>query len=450
MCGIVGIYSEKKIELMPLLYFGLIGLQHRGQEASGIILSDGKKNLNDLYFRRLASAKNSVDHLFAKKDIPHKGKFISGVGHNRYSTAGSTTNLNNVQPFLFETKHGLVGIAQNGNLPDAFQIRKCLKKQGEIFLSDSDTEIIPKLILRSKKSSLVEAIKEVLPMIHGSYSLLFITQDEIIAARDPFGFRPLCLGEFDHGYMIASEKSAFKEKFGIKFIREVERGEILVINKNGLESTKMKVPKNAAYCIFELIYFARPDSYQFGHHVADFRMMAGKLHAQRYPLDIDAVVPIPDSALYFSQGYFAESNIPLTLALLRNHYVGRTFITPGEKDINAKLSPIESLIHGKAIGLLDDSIVRGTTSGEIVNIVRKCNPSSVHFNVGSPPVVGNCPFGIDIKSTKELATRKGTVKDICNFIGADSLTYLDMDDLRTAAGNADDFCYGCFTGKYPS
>ena len=395
------------------------------------------------------SASNSVDYLFAENDIPLEGKFNLAIGHNRYSTAGSVKNLNNVQPLLAKTKYGFVGIAHNGNLPAANSMRHNLEKDGDIFHSDSDTEIILKMISRSKRDSLAEAIAETLEMIRGSYSLLFITKDMIIAARDPFGIRPLCLGQFDHGYVVASEQGSFSKKFGMKFLREIERGEILSIGKDGLNSIKMDIPKHAAHCIFELIYFARPDSFQFGHDVADFRMRTGKLHAGRYPLNIDAVVPIPDSALYFAQGYSMQSGIPLVLALLRNHYVGRTFINPGEKDISAKLSAIRNLIQGKSIGLKDDSIVRGVTSGAIVDIVRGCDPSSVHFGVASPPLVAHCPLGIDIKTKEELITNGRDIEKIRAFIRADTLNYLHMDDLRDAAGNAEDYCFGCFTGEYP-
>ena len=451
MCGIIGIYSEKKIELMSLLYFGLLGVQHRGQESSGVILSNGETELEHLHFRRLSTGKNSVDSLFAKKNIPIGEKFSLAIGHNRYSTSGSVKNINNIQPLLAKTRYGTLGIAHNGNLPQSLAMRDELSKQGDIFFSDSDTEIILKLIARSKRSSLVEAIIETLEVIGGSYSLLFITKDEIIAARDPYGIRPLCLGQFDHGYMIASEQSSFNKNLGVNFVREIERGEILVINNEGLKTHKMNIPQNAAHCIFELIYFARPDSFQFDHSVADFRMQTGKLYSRRHSsLAIDAIVPIPDSAMYFAQGYSDESGLPLKLALLRNHYIGRTFITPGRKNIQAKLSPIESLIRDRHISLVDDSIVRGTTSKNMVDIVRECEPKAVHFGVASPPIIGHCSLGIDIKSEEELAISGGrSVEDIRQSIHADTLNYLCMEDLRKATSHPDDFCYGCFTGKYP-
>ena len=267
---------------MSLLYFGLLGVQHRGQESSGVILSNGETELEHLHFRRLSTGKNSVDSLFAKKNIPIGEKFSLAIGHNRYSTSGSVKNINNIQPLLAKTRYGTLGIAHNGNLPQSLAMRDELSKQGDIFFSDSDTEIILKLIARSKRSSLVEAIIETLEVIGGSYSLLFITKDEIIAARDPYGIRPLCLGQFDHGYMIASEQSSFNKNLGVNFVREIERGEILVINNEGLKTHKMNIPQNAAHCIFELIYFARPDSFQFDHSVADFRMQTGKLYSRRH------------------------------------------------------------------------------------------------------------------------------------------------------------------------
>lgn len=435
---------------MPLFYFGLLGAQHRGQEASGMILSNGETDLEHLHFRRLSISKNSVESLFAKKSIPIEEEFNSAIGHNRYSTSGSVKNINNVQPLLAMTRYGALGIAHNGNLPESLAIRQELSRQGDIFFSDSDTEIILKLIARSKRNSLVEAIVETLKMIRGSYSLLFITKDKIIAARDPYGIRPLCLGQFDYGYMIASEQNSFNKSLGVKFVREIERGEILVIDRKGLETFKMNVPKNAAHCIFELIYFARPDSFQFGQSVADFRMQTGRLYSQRHPLAIDAIVPIPDSAMYFAQGYASESGHPLELALLRNHYIGRTFITPGQKNIWAKLSPIESLIRNQSVSLVDDSIVRGTTSKDIIDIVRGCGPRAVHFGVASPPIIGHCSLGIDIKSEEELVMSGGRcVDDVRRLIHADTLNYLCMEDLRKAAVHPDDFCYGCFTGKYP-
>lgn len=452
MCGIAGIFSEKPIEMLELLYFEMMAVQHRGQECSGILLSDGETPISEMYFRRLAGGLNSVNHLFAKQRVPDRStKFRIVMGHNRYSTSGSVAKEANCQPFLAETKYGLVGIAHNGNLPYAHERRARLQEEGVIFSSDSDTEHILILLSRSKKKTLEEAIIDALGQVRGSYSLLFMTRDKLIAVRDPLGFRPLVLGEYDYGWTVASETCAFSEEGrGVKFVREVGRGEMVVMEGNKMQSILLpNIPDHAAHCIFELIYFARPDSFQFGHSVADFRMETGRLHARRHGLGVEAVASIPDSANYFAYGHALELGVPVRPSLLRNHYSGRNFINPRRKDMYMKLSPILSLIEGCWLSLDDDSIVRADTSRQVISMVRACRPRRVDFSVASPPIYGRCPYGIDIKNKLELATNGRDVEGIRELIGADALYYLNMEDLKFATGNPNDFCFGCFGGEYP-
>jgi len=453
MCDLSGIHAEKPIEMLELLHYQMMAGQHRGQEASGVLLSDGNRCISELHIRRLSGGTNSVNHLFAKKSMPgRETKLTLAIGHNRYSTAGSIAKNENTQPLLAKTKYGLVGVGHNGNLPYAGDKRAELEQDGSIFISDSDTELILVLISRSKRETLEEAIIEALGQVRGSYSLLFMTKDKMIAVRDPYGFRPLVLGEHDYGYTISSETCAFsEEEWGVRFVREINRGEMVVIEGNKMYSIVLPhMPQFAAHCVFELIYFARPDSFMFGHSVADFRIETGRLHAKRYPLDVEAVVSVPDSANYFAEGHAAELGVPVALALLRNHYSGRNFINPKRKSIYHKLSPIRSRIENKALSLDDDSIVRADTSRQVVRMVRTCRPRSIDFSVASPPVRGRCPYGIDIKNELELATNGRDVEGIRQMIDSDSLNYLDMADLRAAVRSPKDFCFACFLGKeYP-
>lgn len=453
MCGIAGIFAEKPIKMLDSMYFMMLANQHRGQEASGIVLSDGESPIGQLHFRRLAGGVNSVNHLFSKKDLVslEGRRFFLALGHNRYSTAGSVAKNENVQPLLAKTRFGEIAIAHNGNIPNADELKEELEKDGDIFMSDSDTEVILKLISRSRRSTPEEAIMEAVQRVRLSYSLIFMTRDKMIALRDPYGIRPLSLGSFDHGYVISSEPCAFSASKGMKFVRELRRGEMLVISKDGTSSLDCPdIPQNSAHCIFELIYFARPDSFMFGQQVAEFRMKTGLLHAKRYQINVDAVVPIPDSANFFAQGHARGLGVPLSLALLRNHYSGRTFINPGKRDIDIKLSPIRSLIKGVRLAVDDDSIVRSNTSRAVIRLMRTCRPAELHFCVACPPIFGYCPYGIDIKNSTELATHGRDVEDIRTLIDANTLNYLGMEDLRSAVPNPDDFCYGCFGGGYVS
>jgi len=451
MCGIFGVYSKNPLEIVPILHDGLLMLQHRGQEGTGVALSDGQQIIHE---RRLAKEGNSVRHFFGKFNYTIN-KFLIGIGHNRYSTAGSSEELKNIQPLLLkETRFGDIAVAHNGTIPNASVMKKMLGSLGDGFSSDSDTEIILKYIVRSKRNDLIEAIIDSLERIVAAYALVFLVKDKLIAVRDPMGFRPLALAEFNNGYLVASETCAFdglNKTLGVRFLREIEPGELIIIDKNGLKSIKPFRKFPIAQCIFELIYFARPDSRIFGWNAYDFRIKLGYAHAKEHPIRVDAVIAVPDSANYFGDGHAEALGVPHRRGLVRNHYTGRTFIDPIQsnrsKGIRLKLNPIPGMIEGLEISIDDDSIVRGNTSGKIVRMIRNCKPKSITFSVSCPPIISYCPYGIDIKGEEELIASKKTVEEIRQFIEADDLRYLTLRALKELGGPY--FCYGCFENKYP-
>jgi amidophosphoribosyltransferase len=453
MCGIFGIWSERPVEIGPIMHDGLLGLQHRGQEGTGVMIANIADRKHPIHSRRISTGDSSVRHFFDKTDLSHT---ISdkAIGHNRYPTAGSDATLENLQPFVRNTKYGVVGIAHNGTLLDSERQRAELMKRGYSFQSDSDSEIILGHIALSKKADLVSAAIESLSRVRGAYSLLIMNENKIIAARDPHGFRPLTIATFDHGYIVSSETCAFgfvEKKYGTKYLRDVEPGEVVVISKDGLSSFK-PFPKTALHqCVFELIYFSRPDSKVFGRDCFEFRMKLGAEHAEKYPINPTCIVGIPDSANYFADGLAEALGIPHRRALVRSHYAARTFISAeGSKrsnNVRLKLSPIRQLIENECIAPADDSIVRGTTSKKMVSMIRRCNPERIIFCVSCPPLIGFCPYGIDIKADEELIANSRSIEEIRSFIGADELHYLSLESLKKVAG--EDFCYGCFTGKYP-
>jgi amidophosphoribosyltransferase len=451
MCGIFGIYSEKPILIGPVLHDGLLGLQHRGQEGTGVMISSGRQP--PIHSKRLSTSDSSVRHFFDKTNL---SQVVSdkGIGHNRYSTAGASSLLENLQPFVQNTKYGRVGLGHNGTLLDVAKHRAVLMGSGYSFHSDSDTEIILGYIALSKKDDLASAIIESLSKIRGAYSLLVMNDNKIIAARDPHGFRPLSLATFDYGHVVASETCSFgfvEKKFGVKYLRDVEPGEIVIIKDKATESIKPFPAVLPHFCVFELIYFGRPDSKIFGRHGFEFRMALGKKHAEEHPTDATCVIGIPDSANYFADGQAEALNIPHRRALVRSHYAARTFISPDDgqrsNNVRLKLAPIPPLIENEYIALSDDSIVRGKTSKKAVSMARKCNPKSITFSVSCPPLISHCPYGIDIKTADELIAHNQSINKIRLHIGADALNYLSLDSLKSVAGL--DFCYGCFTGKYP-
>lgn len=451
MCGIFGIFSEKPILIGSVLHDGLLGLQHRGQEGTGVMISvEGQLPIHS---RRISTGSGSVRHFFEKTPL---SDVVSdkAIGHNRYSTAGATSHMENLQPFVQNTKFGRVGLGHNGTLLDVERHREILMNRGFSFHSDSDTEIIIGYLTLSKKSDLVSALIESLKQIQGSYSLLMMNDNKIIAARDPHGFRPLSLATFDYGYLAASETCSFgfiEKRYGAKYLRDVDPGEIVIINKDGLTSLH-PFPKTVPHkCVFELIYFGRPDSIIFGRYGYEFRMALGKKHCEQQPLHATCVVGIPDSANYFADGQAETLGIPHRRALVRSHYTARTFISPdGEKrsnNVRLKLGPIRPLIENEDIALSDDSIVRGNTSKKMVSMIRRCNPKSITFSVSCPPLISHCPYGIDIKSAEELIAHNKPVDEIRRYIRADALNYLSLASLSSVAGSG--YCYGCFTGEYP-
>jgi amidophosphoribosyltransferase len=442
MCGIFGIYNHP--EASNITYLGLYSLQHRGQESAGIVSSDGK-HLH--HFRQMGL----VSEVFNRDTL----KTLSGrsaIGHVRYSTAGSS-ELKNAQPFTVEYAKGGVSIAHNGNLTNAFLIKSELESDGSIFQSNMDTEVIVHLIARSKEKTFTERTIQALQKVEGAYSLLFLTEKEMVAARDPFGFRPLILGELKDSPVVASETCAF-DLIGAKFIREIEPGEIILVNGDGIQSFKPFPSAQPHQCIFEFIYFARPDSNIFHRNVYEVRKSLGVQLAKESPAGVDMVVPIPDSGFPATIGYAQESRIPLELGMIRNHYVGRTFIEPGERirhfGVKIKLNPVKGLMEGKRIVTVDDSIVRATTSRKINRMFKSAGVKEIHVRISSPPITHPCFFGIDTPRKSELIASSHKLKEIQKFINATSLNYLSLDGLKKCMkSEEEDFCYACFTGDYP-
>ncbi len=442
MCGIFGIHNHP--EASNLAYLGLYALQHRGQESAGIVSSDNRQ-LH--HYRQMGL----VSEIFTQ-DILKRLSGKSAIGHVRYSTAGSS-ELKNAQPFAVDSYKGSLAIAHNGNLTNAFLIKNDLESRGSIFQSNMDTEVIVHLMARSKEKSFVERTVHALRQVEGAYSLLILAEKEMIAARDPFGFRPLVLGQLKDAPVVASETCAF-DLIGAKFVREIEPGEVLLINEEGIKSFKPFPYKPRHQCVFEFIYFARPDSFLFGRNVYEVRKSFGVQLAKEAPVEVDMVVPIPDSGFPAALGYAAESKIPLELGMIRNHYIGRTFIEPEQRirhfGVKIKLNPVKELLKGKKIITVDDSIVRATTSRKINRMFRNAGAKEVHIRISSPPITHPCFFGIDTPKRSELIASSHQVKEIQKFINASSLHYLTLEGLRKCVReDAESFCYACFTGDYP-
>jgi len=441
-CGIFGIYNHP--QATKLTYLGLYALQHRGQESAGIAVSDG---FNVLIHRGLGL----VDTVFNEEILGSLSGHIA-IGHNRYSTMGSIS-LANTQPLLITFFGEGIAISHNGNLINANQLRKKLETSGSIFQTTMDTEIIAHLFTKYNKSlgkrrALVEALRKV----KGAYSLLILFNQKLIAARDPLGFRPLVLGVLGSSYLIASETCAF-DLVGAKYLREVNPGEMLIIDERNIKSYKIEESKRKAQCIFEHIYFARPDSIVFGEGVHGVRVKMGRVLAREHPVKADIVVPVPDSGISAALGYAQESKIPYAMGLTRNHYVGRTFIQPlqfvRDMEVKIKLNPIREVLRNKKVVLVDDSIVRGTTSKKIIGLLREGGAKEIHFRISSPPIKFPCFFGIDTPVQKELIAATCGIEEIRDKVGADSLGYLSLKGLLSCVKNPQDFCTACFTGKYP-
>jgi amidophosphoribosyltransferase len=444
MCGIFGVANNS--DAANLTYLGLYALQHRGQESTGISSSDGEQV-------HTTKAMGYVAEVFTE-DVLAKLKGSNAMGHTRYSTAGDS-NEGNAQPIVVKScgTHGTVALVHNGNLINALSLRSDLEREGAIFQSTSDSEVILHLLARSESSDLIEALGETLSKVQGAFSLLILTRDSLIAVRDPNGFRPLCLGKLNGAYAFGSETCAF-DLIGATYLREVEPGEIVVIRGNELRSVKALNAPRLAKCIFEQVYFSRPDSIVFGRTVQTSRTLMGKILAEESPIDADLVVPIPDSGVAAAVGYSEQSGIPFAFGLIRNHYVGRTFIEPKSNirhfGVKVKLNPVKEQLAGKRVILIDDSIVRGTTSRKIVKMVRAAGAREVHMRISCPPTLSPCFYGIDTPTKKELIASSHTVEEICKYIEADSLAYLSLPGLiRAVGGRGHEFCTACYTGQYP-
>ena len=444
-CGLFAIYGAKKAA--ELTYLGLYALQHRGQEASGIVSSDGHK------FCQLKGM-GQVNDVFASKEVLAGLKGQMAIGHNRYSTTGSSS-ITNIQPIQISYRgNRLLAVGHNGNLTNSTSLRKKLEKEGSIFQTTTDSEIILHLIAHSKKEKIEESLADALTKVTGAYSLVFITPDSILAARDPYGWRPLALGRLNDAWVVASETCAF-DIIGARYQRDVQPGEILLINKKGLKSFYTSKKVKHAFCIFEFIYFARPDSMIFGENVDKVRRRLGHQLAKEKPADADIVIAVPDSSNTHTLGYSEQSGIKFEVGMIRNHYIGRTFIHPEQKirdlDARIKYNPVKGVLKGKKIVIVDDSIVRGTTSRKLVGMLRNAGTKEVHFRVSSPPIISPCFYGIDMPTKEELIASTKSVEQIRRYLGVDSLGYLSIEGMLSMPSlPRENFCVACFSGKYPS
>jgi amidophosphoribosyltransferase len=446
-CGVMAIYGHP--EASKLAYLGLYALQHRGQESAGVAASDG----SDI---RVHKAMGHVADIFTPAVIASLPGHMA-IGHTRYSTAGDTVVLN-AQPFSVACNKGNIAVAHNGNITNGAELRHELESDGSIFQGSSDTEVILHLVARSREKTLPGALRDALLQLDGAFSLVFLAEDRMIVARDPHGFRPLAMGQLELSgqivYVFASETCAF-DLIGAVYMGEVEPGEMITVGPEGMIREQFTPSRDHAHCVFEHVYFSRPDSIVFGRPVAQSREMLGRLLAQERPVEADLVVPVPDSGVAAALGFAAESGIPFRQALIRNHYVGRTFIEPSQAirdfGVKLKLNPVRHLLEGKRVVLVDDSIVRGTTSRKIVRMVRQAGAREVHMRISCPPTKSPCYYGVDTPVERELIAANNTVEEIRRFIEADSLGYLSLSGLRQAVEDVNlDYCYACYTGDYPT
>ena len=442
-CGVFGVFGHE--EASKLTYLGLYALQHRGQESAGIVSSDG----TELHLHR---AMGDVEEIFTPSVLAELPGDLA-IGHTRYSTAGDKALLN-AQPIMIDCNKGKVALGHNGNLTNAAEWRRKLEHRGSIFQTNSDTEVIVHLLARSQTHNLSGALGDALNQVEGAYSLLVLTADELIAVRDPRGFRPLNLGKLGDAWLVASETCAF-DLLNAQYVREIEPGEMVRISRSGIESIHFAPEKPLQQCIFEHVYFARPDSIIFGRSVNESREALGRTLAKEHPANADIVVPVPDSGVPAAVGYALESRIPFRMGLIRNHYIGRTFIEPSQAirnfGVKLKLNPIRSLIEGQRVVLVDDSIVRGTTSRKIVRMVRESGAKEVHMRISCPPTISPCYYGVDTPTREELIASSSTPEEICKFIGADSLGYLSLAGLKQAVNDTKGhYCTSCYTGIYPT
>jgi len=443
-CGVFGIYDHQMA--IDLTYLGLYSLQHRGEESCGVAVSDGKA------LKQFTGMGLVADVLTADKIKSIKGRNV--IGHVRYSTTGSSI-LRNAQPFMINHKRITLSIAHNGNLTNSVALRKALEKDGAIFQTTMDSEVVLHLMVRSQKDSFEEKLADALAQCEGAYTMLFLSRDSMVGVRDPYGFKPLCLGKLNGSYVLASETCSL-DITGAEFIREIEPGEMVLIDKDGLRSMKPFAEKPNTSCIFELIYFARPDSCIFGDNVHQVRKRLGRQLAREFPADADMVMSIPDSGNYAALGYSEESGIPFEFGMIRNHYIGRTFIQPSQEmrkhGVKIKLNPIRKVLSGKRVVVVEDSIVRGTTTCSRIQAIREAGVKEIHMRISCPPIKFPCFYGIDFPSRKELiANQMRSIEKVGEFIGVDSLKYLSLDGMLEAVKDAGcGFCHACFSGKYPT
>jgi amidophosphoribosyltransferase len=440
-CGVVGVYGHP--EAATLAYLGLYALQHRGQESAGIVASDGEALISH-------RGMGHVAEIFGQ-DILARLKGRLAIGHNRYSTQGSTV-IKNCQPFVVEWAQGALAIAHNGNLVNAEELRAQLEARGSIFQSTVDSEVIIHLIAASREATLTGRLVDALSQVRGAYSLVFLTEDRIIAARDPAGFRPLVLGRVGDAVVIASETCAL-DLVDARYEREIEPGEIVTVSERGIDSVRPFAPQARHQCVFEYIYFARPDSRVFGRNVYEVRKELGRQLARESAVPADIVIAVPDSGVPAAIGYAEETGLPYEMGLIRNHYVGRTFIEPSNSirhfGVKVKLNALREVLAGKRVVVVDDSIVRGTTSQKLVHMIRQAGASEVHMRISSPPTTHPCFYGIDTPTREELIASAHSIPEIREFLGADSLAYLSVEGMYAFTRSLRGFCDACFTGRYP-
>ena len=445
-CGVCGIYNHN--DSAKLTYFGLYALQHRGQESAGIVTSNGTQV-------KMYKNMGLVPEVFSESTLQNLQGHIS-IGHVRYSTTGAS-NLTNAQPLLVTHKGMTLAVAHNGNLVNSISLRTKLEEQGSIFQTTMDSEVVLHLMARASHLGLEKALAETFTALRGAYSLLLMTQDAMIAVRDPDGFRPLCLGRLkngeDGGWVVASETCAL-DLIEAEYLRDIEPGEVLVFKDGGMTSIFPWPRQNSHFCIFEQVYFARPDSEIFGINVYQTRKRMGEILAREAKIDADFVMPFPDSGNYAALGYSQASGIPLEMGVIRNHYVGRTFIQPTQSmrdfNVKVKLNPVRSFLKGKRVIIVEDSIIRGTTGKSRVRALREAGAKEVHMVVSCPPTRHACYYGIDFPSAGQLIANKKTIAEIAEYLWLDSLHYLSLEGLVEATGlTADNFCLACFDGKYP-
>lgn len=448
-CGVFGMYDLDGGDVASSIYYGLFALQHRGQESCGIAVSDTEGPKGKVLSQKGMGLVNEVFHAEGLEKL--KGNI--GVGHVRYSTTGAS-NSQNVQPLVLNYVKGTLMLAHNGNLVNANKLREEMEYTGAIFHTTIDTEVIAYLIARErlKVPTAEEAVKCAMKKLQGAYSIIISSPRKLIGARDPYGFRPLVIGKRDNGYILASETCAL-DAVDAEYVRDVKPGEIVMLDADGIQSDETLCHTTPAKCIFEYIYFARPDSYLDGVSVYNSRIMAGKILAQMHPADADIVVGVPESGNVAAMGFSAQSGIPYGTAFMKNSYVGRTFIKPKqsarESSVKIKLNVMKEVVRGKRVVMVDDSIVRGTTSERIVRMLKAAGATEVHVRISSPPFLHPCYFGTDVPSCDQLIAHNNTVDEICNMIGADSLGYLDGERLHELIGGDMGYCDACFSGKYP-